>query len=96
MPDSQALTDVLREFGAAGFNGDTMIGVNASFFNASAPLAVEPEEFIQIEQLWRTKFGWGYWQNDSTNAYDYVPGVDQMRFVEMRHMTHVCDRWSRK
>ena len=32
---------------------------------------------------------WGYWW-----PYQPAPAVDRYKFIEPRHLTHVCDRWA--
>ncbi|MBV9852567.1 MAG: SUMF1/EgtB/PvdO family nonheme iron enzyme [Armatimonadetes bacterium] len=94
-PHSVAIARLLAETGADGFNGDTMTAVGREYFNAGAnlahPIAVEPENGLGDDLpavAWDT-LGWGYWGN-----YQPVPGVDRYKWLQPRHLTHVCDRWT--
>eukprot|EP00927_Polykrikos_kofoidii_P047795 TRINITY_DN42079_c0_g1_i1.p1 TRINITY_DN42079_c0_g1~~TRINITY_DN42079_c0_g1_i1.p1 ORF type:complete len:832 (+),score=80.42 TRINITY_DN42079_c0_g1_i1:331-2496(+) len=48
---------------------------------------------------WETT-GWGYFRNgfaadNITYAYDVAVGVDKLKWLDSRRMTHVCDRWAK-
>jgi iron(II)-dependent oxidoreductase len=92
--DAVALAALLKATGARGFNGDTLEVVDESFWQAAlhtgGPTAIEPEEGGDEWSLWYTKLGWGYW-----TPYSYVPAVDRWKYLEHRHLTHVCERWAR-
>jgi iron(II)-dependent oxidoreductase len=92
--DADAVAALLNSTGARGFNGDTLEVVPEAFWNAAlrtgGPTAIEPEEGGDAESLWYTKLGWGYW-----TPYSYVPAVDRWKWLEHRHLTHVCERWAR-
>ena len=89
-----AIARILNEIGADGFNGDTMLAPEKTYFDASLslshPIAIEPERAFEenFAALSWTPISWGYW-------YDYPekPGVDRYKWLETRHKTHVCDRW---
>ncbi|HEV2437614.1 MAG TPA: SUMF1/EgtB/PvdO family nonheme iron enzyme [Verrucomicrobiae bacterium] len=91
----QALNELARAIGADGFNGDTMMPVTRDFYTQSLqldhPMALEPEEGMgpSLDALAWNVLNWGYW-----SPYQPKPGVDRYKFVEPRHLTHVCDRWA--
>lgn len=95
MPMEQGLAELAAQIGADGLNGDTMSPVPREFYTASLragrPLALEPENGLreEIEALAWNVLSWGYWW-----PYQPVPGVDRYKFIEPRHLTHVCDRWA--
>jgi iron(II)-dependent oxidoreductase len=95
VPMAQGLAELARETGADGLNGDTMSPVTREFYTESLrvghPLALEPENGLagQIEALAWNVLSWGYWW-----PYQPTPAVDRYKFIEPRHLTHVCDRWA--
>eukprot|EP01126_Amoeba_proteus_P054350 TRINITY_DN6683_c0_g2_i2.p1 TRINITY_DN6683_c0_g2~~TRINITY_DN6683_c0_g2_i2.p1 ORF type:complete len:367 (-),score=73.60 TRINITY_DN6683_c0_g2_i2:218-1318(-) len=90
--DEESLAVLLKEVGADGFNGDTMYGVPRSFYDASVqvghPLALEPEGGMPVVNINWTTLSWGYWD------LPWVPSVDLYKWLDSRHMTHVCSRWA--
>lgn len=90
----EALAALAKELNADGLNGDTMTGVTRDFWDASLavghPLCMEPENGIKepASLAWNT-MTWGYWW-----PYQAIPAVSRFRYVEPRHMSHVCDRWA--
>ena len=95
LPMEQGLANFAALIGADGLNGDTMSPVPREFYTASLqagrPLALEPENGLreEIQALAWNVLSWGYWW-----PYQPVPGVDRYKFIEPRHLTHVCDRWA--
>ena len=89
--DYITLTGLLKQVNADGFNGDTMSYVPEDFWiqsvNNGHPLAIEPEGGPQEATLNYTKMGWGYWK------YEFIPCVDAFKWLETKHITHICDRW---
>jgi len=94
-PMEQSLAELAREIGADGLNGDTMSPIGREFYDAAMrvkhPLALEPEVGLgtNVEALAWNVMSWGYWW-----PYQPAPGVDRYKFIEPRHLTHVCDRWA--
>ncbi len=93
MPEADAIARELAAIDADGINGDTQEGMPASFRRASDkighPLALEPEAPLAAdEMLAYDNMSWGYWK------YDFVPSVSRYKWLESRHMVHMCDRWS--
>lgn len=89
-----AIVRSLQEIGADGVNGDTMTGVPRVFRTtadrAGCPLAFEPENGLSDEaELPWNNLTWGYWR------YSFVPAVSKYKWLEPRHLVHVCRRWSR-
>jgi len=95
VPMHEGLAKLAAQIGADGLNGDTMSPVPLEFYTASLqagrPLALEPENGLgdEIQALAWNVLSWGYWW-----PYQPVPGVDRYKFIEPRHLTHVCDRWA--
>ncbi len=95
MPMAQALNKLAQEIGADGLNGDTMSSVSRDFYDEARslghPVALEPECGLggQIDALTWNVLSWGYWW-----PYQPLPAVDRYKFIEPRHLTHVCDRWA--
>jgi gamma-glutamyl hercynylcysteine S-oxide synthase len=95
VPMAGGLAKLAKEIGADGLNGDTMSPVGQEFYaeslKAKHPLALEPEGGMgkQLEAVAWNVLNWGYWW-----PYQPLPGVDRYKWIEPRHLTHVCDRWA--
>ena len=95
VPMARRLAELAGNIGADGFNGDTMSPIGWEFYAESLklghPLALEPEVGLgdQTEALAWNVLSWGYWW-----PYQRLPAVDRYKFIEPRHLTHVCDRWA--
>jgi iron(II)-dependent oxidoreductase len=94
VPDADAIARELAAVDADGINGDTQEGMPSSFRHASDkighPLALEPEvQLLADEMMAYNNSSWGYWK------YDFVPSVSRYKWLESRHMVHLCDRSSR-
>ena len=92
-PDAEAIARELASVDADGINGDTQLGMPASFRRASDrighPLALEPEAPLAAdEMLAYNEMSWGYW------TYDFVPSVSLYKWLESRHMVNICNRWA--
>ncbi len=92
-PNWVATSRYLAEVGADGINGDTLEGMVRAFRTASDnlghPLVLEPElGFGSDEMLAYNSMNWGYWK------YDFAPSVSTYKWLEPRHMEHICDRWA--
>jgi formylglycine-generating enzyme required for sulfatase activity len=91
---ADAATKFFGEIGADGINGDTMDFVPRTFRAASDkarhPLALEPENGADKDEgvEWNN-MSWGYWK------YGFIPTVSRWKWIEPRHMVHVCRRWAR-
>lgn len=89
-----AAARLMKEIGADGINGDTYRGLPRTFltatYEAQHPLALEPEVGLEFDEAlaWNHQ-SWGYWE------YSFVPGVSRYKWLEPRHMVHVCRRWAR-
>ncbi|MFY9647809.1 MAG: formylglycine-generating enzyme family protein [Terriglobales bacterium] len=93
VPNWTATAHYLAEIGADGINGDTLEGMARVFRTASDstghPLVLEPElGFGSDEMLAYNNMSWGYWK------YDFAPAVSTYKWLEPRHMVHICDRWA--
>lgn len=97
---AEGLAKLAKELGVDGLNGDTMYPVNRNFYDEALklghPLALEPEAGMgnTIDGLAWNVLSWGYWWPDPSGPYPSVPAVDRYKFIEPRHLTHVCDRWA--
>lgn len=88
-----ATTALMAEIGADGINGDTMDGLPLEYRQAAdasgQALSLEPElNFKDDRMLAYNQQSWGYWANT------LVPMVSKWKWLEPRHMVHVCDRWA--
>ncbi|MGO4885454.1 MAG: formylglycine-generating enzyme family protein [Bryobacteraceae bacterium] len=89
-----ATAQLMAEIGADGVNGDTFDGLPHAYRTASDqtghPVALEPELSPNAdEQLMWNNQSWGYWK------FPFAPMVSKLKWLEPRHMIHVCDRWAR-
>jgi formylglycine-generating enzyme required for sulfatase activity len=100
VPMAEGLAKLAKELGADGLNGDTMFPVGREFYTEAAKighlLALEPEAGMgkTIDGLAWNVLSWGYWWPNPNGPYPAVPAVDRYKFIEPRHLTHVCDRWA--
>lgn len=90
---AEATVELFAAIGADGVNGDTMAGLPEDFLRAAQargmPLALEPELPLRDDaMLAYNTLSWGYWQTP------FVPLVSKWKWLEPRHMVHVCDRWA--
>lgn len=93
LSQAEATVALLAAIGADGVNGDTMPGLPVDFLRAAEarglPLALEPELPLQDDAMLAfNTLSWGYW------ATPFVPLVSKWKWLESRHMVHVCDRWA--
>ncbi len=94
VPSWEATARLLAEAGADGINGDTLRGVPRVFRDASDrlghPLALEPEVGLDSDEMlaWNN-MSWGYWN------YAEIPTVSRFKWLDPRHMSHICRRWAR-
>jgi hypothetical protein len=56
------------------------------------PLALQPECGSLYVGLFYNKLAWGYWGPLYSNPY--IMDVDAYKFLEPRHLTLICNRWS--
>ena len=91
---ADAAAKYFGEIGADGINGDTMDYMPHTFRAASDkgghPLALEPETSGDRDEgiVWNN-LSWAYWK------YGFVPTVSRWKWLESRHLEHVCRRWAR-
>jgi formylglycine-generating enzyme required for sulfatase activity len=83
----------LIEVGADGINGDTLEGVPRVFHleteRLGRPLLSEPEAGLASgEMLNYNVMSWAYL------TYGFAPPVSLFKWLEPRHMVHVCNRWA--
>src|SRR5208337_3318922 len=94
-PDWQAMSKELADVNADGINGDTLDGMPRAFRTASDalnhPLALEPENGLgSDEMIAYNNLTWGYW----SSAYDFIPSVSRYKWLEARHLDHICNRFA--
>jgi formylglycine-generating enzyme required for sulfatase activity len=103
-PEYEVLSENLAAIGADGVNGDTMQAVPRMYRIASDktghPLAFEPESLRVDEALAYNNMNWGQATPDPTagprpGGASLVQLVSKYKWLEPRHMTHICDRWQR-
>ncbi len=90
---AKAIVKLMTQIGADGINGDTMDGLPIEFhqlaLDSNHPLALEPElAFKEEAMLVFNLHSWGYWETP------FVPLVSKWKWLEPRHVVHVCDRWA--
>lgn len=89
-----ATAQLMAELGADGVNGDTFSGLPHSYRAASDKtghiVALEPELMPSSDEglVWNT-MSWAYWK------FPFAPMASKAKWLEPRHMQHVCDRWAR-
>jgi len=104
--DAEALDSLIIDVGADGFNGDTLGTIPREFWDYAvsrgAYLAMEPEAYGSMSDVSFITLGWGYYfsgwdcvanELGQGTCYDSIPGVDRMKIIDGRRMTHVTDRW---
>jgi len=88
-----AIADFMKQIDADGINGDTQDGVPLAFTLAAEkinhPLAFQPEESPQDEDLSWNVLNWGQYN------FQFVPTVDRYRWLEPRHQVNIQGRWLR-
>ncbi len=90
----QLMAKTLAQIGADGLMGDTMLGVPRAFRLVSDQIgsipAIEPENGLPSEEalIWNT-MTWGYWGE----TLPFIPLVSKYKWLEPRHMVHLCSRW---
>ncbi|TSJ39766.1 formylglycine-generating enzyme family protein [Mucilaginibacter corticis] len=89
-----ALVKEMKDLGADGMNGDTMLGVSDDFYQASKnenyPLALQPELSLgNLKMIEWNRLSWGYFFN-----YEYMPGVSVYRWFEPKHQVNITNRWA--
>ena len=100
VPDYEKLVDLIMATNSDGFNGDTLNGVNKTWWDEGIsrgyPLVIEPE-YLQANYsfLSYNAMSWGYW-----GSGPYPPTTPATPYVAMykavtrgRHMHHICERW---
>ena len=100
VPDYEKLVDLIIATNSDGFNGDTLNGVNKTWWDEGVsrgyPLVIEPE-YLQANYsfLSYNAMSWGYW-----GSGPYPPTTPATPYVAMykavtrgRHMHHICERW---
>ena len=92
LPLQDAVARNFKEAGIDGVNGDTMSGIGSEFLAAADavghPLAFEPEGgFANLANIQYDTMNWGYWPRPPL-----VPPIDRFKWIEPRHLTHVCER----
>lgn len=96
--DEVALANLVVETNAEGFNGDTMVGIPESFYEASVvagrPAAMQAEGGASLASLAWTTLGWGEaggWITDDILA-PRAPVVATYRWLQPKRMTNICRR----
>ena len=81
-----------------GMNGDTLNGVNSTFWEESLshgyPIAVEPEVMYSNYQYLSTNtMSWGYWTFGFPHINPFTPPVSTYKAITKgKHLTHLCER----
>ena len=94
VPHWTATAQAMAELGIDGVNGDTFSGLPRAYRTASDktghPVVFEPEGAPQADEglMWNNQ-SWAYW------TFHFQPTASRQKWLEPRHMTHICDRWAR-
>lgn len=93
--NGDTMTMHFREFWDAGVSIGYPFAGEMELWGGARPAAdkLGPRADSWESFNWAT-MGWGYFNND-TGAYTRAPGVDKLKWLDGRHMTHVCNRWAR-
>jgi len=90
--DQEAFAKIFAHIEADGLNGDTTPGLGASwraeFDKTGKSLIIEPEHESDDKYLEYDHMGWAYWD------YPFIPTISRQKWIEPRHMIHVCNRWA--
>ena len=108
-PMYQQLTELIVATGAHGLNGDTLNGINVSWYDEALaldnPLVLEPE-WMKTEQsgegqgffnLAHNVASWGQtWGDDmmTGEGLPFSPYISSYHALEGRHQVHITDRWA--
>ena len=91
---AEATARLLADTGADGINGDTLDGIpyeyRAACDQTGHAVALEPELSPKDDAMLAfNQQSWAYW------SYPFVPMVSKWKWLEPRHMVHVCNRWAK-
>merc|ERR1719317_387646 len=95
-PDYESIADAVVITNSDGFNGDTLDGVNRTFWEESLrrghPMVIEPEYMVsQYDTLQYNAMSWGYWTMGI--SYPIVPPVAAYKaLTQGKHQVHICER----
>ena len=104
MPDYEKLVDQIVATNADGFNGDTLDGVNQTWWDEGLrrdhPVVIEPEILMSnYSFLSYNTMSWGYWTAGARDALFRPSDSEVAPFVSMykavtrgRHLTHLTER----
>ena len=98
--DVFSLVDIITKSNCDGMNGDTLDGVNGSFWEESLlqnhAITIEPETmFSNYQYLTTNIMSWGYWTSPEPKYNLLVPPVSVYKAISKgKHLTHICERWS--
>jgi formylglycine-generating enzyme required for sulfatase activity len=90
-----AMAELMASVNADGFNGDTMYGVDRSYYDAAVArlgraVLIEPELSMRpVDDIGVNLQGWGYW-----DPYTAAPYVSKYKLLCAGHQTHICERWA--
>jgi len=94
VPQWEATAKLMAEMGVDGVNGDTFNGLPRAYRTASDktghPVVFEPEGSPSADEglIWNNQ-SWAYWN------FHFAPTASKQKWLEPRHMSHICDRWAR-
>src|ERR1700690_3084666 len=89
VPHWEATAKLMAEIGVDGVNGDTFNGLPRAYRTASDksgnPVVFEPEMPPASDDglIWNNQ-SWAYWN------FKFVPTASKQKWLESRHMSHIC------
>ena len=98
--DVISLIDYIAKSNCDGMNGDTLDGVNGSFWEESLlqnhAIVIEPEIlFSNYKYVDTNIMSWAYvTSNDPENNFLVPPVSTYKAMAKGKHLIHICERWS--
>mmetsp|Transcript_31105 Transcript_31105/g.49813 ORF Transcript_31105/g.49813 Transcript_31105/m.49813 type:complete len:764 (-) Transcript_31105:37-2328(-) len=90
--DVENIYELVDRLHIDGINGDTMYGLPMEFFKCDRPIAMCPEGGVPMNWLSTNTMSWlSYWNWPAGGP----PPVSRAKFLEPRHMSYICSRWSK-
>ena len=98
--DVISLIESIKNSNCDGMNGDTLNGVNGSFWEESLmqnyAIVIEPETmFTNFKYVETNIMSWAYWTSNEPDDNPIIPPVSTYKaMTNGKHLPHICERWS--